>query len=70
MRYHHLRSAVHRFLTEDGGQDLIEYALLTGVIGFAGAAMFDLIRTAIGNTYGTWESSTNDLWESPNPSGS
>ena len=63
------RSAIHQFLVDEDGQDLIEYALLTAFIGFAAIAVFDLIRQAIGITYGTWESEANDLWEPPDPAG-
>lgn len=64
-----MRSALHRLISDDHGQDLIEYALLTAVIGFAGLAAFGFIQSAIETTYGSWESSTNDLWEPPNPIG-
>ena len=64
-----MRAALRRLLTDDGGQDLIEYALLTGLIGLAGLAAFDFIQAAIGTTYSSWESSTNDLWEPPDPIG-
>jgi Flp pilus assembly pilin Flp len=63
------RLAIRQLLLDDGGQDLIEYALLTGLIGFAGLAVFDVIRGAIETTYDSWESSTNDLWEPPDPIG-
>ena len=64
-----MRSALRRLIFDDRGQDLIEYALLTALIGFAGLAAFDFIRAAIGTTYTSWESTTNDLWEPPNPIG-
>ena len=60
---------VNRFLHEDHGQDLIEYALLCTVIGLAGAAAFQLIMTAIGNTYGAWDNNVNNLWNTPDPAG-
>jgi hypothetical protein len=54
---------------DTSGQDLVEYALLTGAIGFAGLLMFDVILRAIGVTYGSWESSVDTLWEPPAPGG-
>jgi Flp pilus assembly pilin Flp len=60
-------SILRRFLLDDGGQDLIEYALLTALIGFAGLAAFDVIQGAIAATYGSWESSNNDLWVPNDP---
>jgi Flp pilus assembly pilin Flp len=62
-------SLLHRFIADEGAQDLIEYALLCTVIGFAGAAAFQLIMAAIGNTYGTWDTNVNGLWNTPDPAG-
>ena len=58
---------LHRLVVEENAQDLIEYALLCTVIGFAGAAAFQLIMSAIGNTYGQWDTQVNDLWNTPDP---
>ena len=56
-----------RFIVEQDGQDLIEYALLTGAVGFAGALAFDALGDAINGTYTSWDTGVNDLWEVPNP---
>jgi Flp pilus assembly pilin Flp len=56
-----------RLLADEDGQDLLEYALLATTIGLAAALAFDLIGSAIQNTYGVWEVGVNGLWESPNP---
>ena len=40
-----------RLLLETDGQDLIEYALLTTFIGFAGAAAWTAMQTGLGNAY-------------------
>jgi hypothetical protein len=61
---------LRRLFREDSGQDLVEYALLTMVVGFAGAVAAPLISDAIEVVYGTWVGSTNNLWESPDPAGS
>lgn len=60
---------VHLF-DDDSGQDLVEYALLTMVVGFAGAVAAPLVSDAINYVYGTWVAGTNDLWVSPDPAGS
>lgn len=57
-------------LADESGQDLVEYALLTSAIGLACVAVFDTLLTAIGAAYGSWETGTDSLWETPNPSGS
>jgi Flp pilus assembly pilin Flp len=62
-----LRRAVNELITSEDGQDLIEYALLTGAVGFAGAATWPLIVTGIGVTYQSWDVATQGLWEVPDP---
>jgi Flp pilus assembly pilin Flp len=56
-----------RLLAEETGQDLIEYALLTAAIGFAGVVGINLIGAAINTTYSSWDTSVNSLWEVPPP---
>jgi Flp pilus assembly pilin Flp len=65
-----VRVFVTRLFREDSGQDLVEYALLTMVVGFAGAVAAPLISDAIAVVYDSWVGTTNNLWESPNPAGS
>jgi Flp pilus assembly pilin Flp len=57
----------HRLYREDDGQDLVEYALLTGAIGFAGVAGMNLLGIAINAVYGSWDTGVNSLWEVPPP---
>jgi Flp pilus assembly pilin Flp len=56
-----------RLLAEETGQDLIEYALLTAAIGFAGVAGISLLGAAINTTYTSWDTGVNNLWEVPAP---
>jgi Flp pilus assembly pilin Flp len=56
-----------RLLVDDHGQDLIEYALLTGAIGFAGAVAFQALGGTIHDAYVGWDTGVNGLWEVPNP---
>ena len=55
------------FLREEGGQDLIEYALLTATIGFGAVAAFGLFGGAINAVYTSWDTGVNTLWETPPP---
>jgi len=64
-----MRTLLVRLVADEAGQDLIEYALLTTTVGFASALAFDLIGSAIANTYGSWETGVNSHWESPDPGG-
>jgi Flp pilus assembly pilin Flp len=61
------RRASRRLLVDDDGQDLIEYALLTGIV-VAVALVALPLADELGDIYETWNSSVNDLWEPPPPS--
>ena len=58
---------LRRLLAEENGQDLIEYALLTGAIGLAGVVGINLLGAAINATYASWDTGVNNLWEVPAP---
>ena len=58
---------LRRLATETDGQDLIEYALVTTLIGFAGAAAWSAIQTGLGNAYGGFNAAVWDLWEPADP---
>ncbi len=64
------RSLVGRLCCDEGGQDLVEYALLTTVIGLAGALAWTFVSQAIGGTYSSWVSGVDSLADPPTPSGS
>jgi Flp pilus assembly pilin Flp len=65
-----VRGFLCRLVSDDKGQDLIEYALLCTFIGLAGVGVFGLICQAIATTYGSWNTSTNTIWQTPPPAGS
>ena len=58
---------VLRLVRDEQGQDLIEYALLTAVIGFAGLAVFGVLLNVISNSYGSQETAVNDRWVPSDP---
>jgi Flp pilus assembly pilin Flp len=63
-------SLVVRFFTEEGAQDLIEYALLAAFIGIAGWAVLLTLTGVIGATYASWLDPTNGVpgqWDPPEP---
>ena len=62
-----MRRLLHRWLCEEAGQDLVEYALLAAFVGLAGLAGFTAISSAIGNNYADSNSSVQGLWEIPAP---
>jgi Flp pilus assembly pilin Flp len=50
-----------RIFREDGGQDLIEYALLSALIGIVGILAWTNVGAAIFSTYGGWDTGVQNL---------
>jgi Flp pilus assembly pilin Flp len=55
-----------RFLREEGGDDLIEYALLTTCVGAVGAAAMTFFSSQIAAAYQSWNYGQQNLWR-PDP---
>ena len=67
------RNMLARFVREDGGQDVVEYALLAAFFGVIGYLAMSGIGTAVLNTYTSWMDPTSgvpSLWDPPAPAGS
>lgn len=62
-----IKKFVAYLILDDGGQDLVEYALLTVFVAIVGAMTFDLVEAAIGNAYVEWDTGEQDLWEPNDP---
>ncbi len=62
-----VKELMARLVVDDGGQDLIEYALLTAFIGLAGAAAFTLVASSMSTAYSSWGTGINNLWEPADP---
>jgi Flp pilus assembly pilin Flp len=62
-----MRQQFHRWLSDEAGQDLIEYALLAAFVALACIAGFNAISGAIGGTYTNSNTAVQDLWEVPEP---
>jgi Flp pilus assembly pilin Flp len=58
----HIMQLVARFVSEEAGQDLIEYALLTAIVTVSSVLIFSTIQGKIGNSYFTWQSLGQDRW--------
>jgi Flp pilus assembly pilin Flp len=52
---------------DDGGQDLLEYALLTGIIAIAGILLFPTIRSSMASAYQNWNNNAQNIWAPPPP---
>jgi Flp pilus assembly pilin Flp len=65
-----MKTILQRFACDDGGQDLIEYALLGALIGIGGIVAWTNVGTAILGTYSGWDTSVQALSScTPDPSG-
>jgi Flp pilus assembly pilin Flp len=62
-------TALSRLVRDERGQDLVEYALLTGTVGLAAIATWPLIVTAIGQAYTALDGNTQAIAAPPNPGG-
>jgi Flp pilus assembly pilin Flp len=61
---------IERLLADDSGQDIVEYALLTALIGIAGLLVWNQLATLIGAVYGQTDTDVQNLYAPPNPGGS
>jgi Flp pilus assembly pilin Flp len=64
-----MKVLLRRLILSDQGQDVIEYALLTGGIGIAAIATWPVLAQAIGLAYIRLDTSTQNLWEPLPPVG-
>ena len=63
----HVTAALATFVSDEGGQDLVEYALLGAFIGVVSVIVWQNIATAIGLRYTEYNTNVNSLWASPEP---
>lgn len=57
-----------RFVRDDSGQDIIEYALLSSILAIAGILLLPLIYTRIQDLWEPTHTDVNDLWIPNDPS--
>ena len=50
-------------VADDSGQDLIEYALLTAIIGITGVLILSTLSTTMGTAYRRWNSAGQNAWQ-------
>jgi Flp pilus assembly pilin Flp len=61
-----------QFLLDDTGQDLIEYALLTGLISVGSVVLFQQIAASMNSAYAGpsgWNKAAQAVWEPCAPGG-
>jgi Flp pilus assembly pilin Flp len=64
-----MNELLRQVIFSEEGQDVIEYALLTGAIGFAGLAQWPAIEASLRTAYQTLDTQTQNLWVPPDPVG-
>ena len=55
-------SARHRFVTDDHGRDLVEYALLGAFIALSSLVVAQVFPGVMSAVYLSWQAATNGLW--------
>jgi len=60
---------LRRLITDDDGQDLLEYALLTGFVALATVAGVNALGGAINTAYTNWDANQQAIWQPPPPAG-
>jgi Flp pilus assembly pilin Flp len=62
-------SMLHRWLTEEDGQDILEYALLASFLGFSAVAGVNFLGSAMNTAYTAWDSAAQSdaVVEMPDP---
>lgn len=56
-----MKRALVRFVSDESGQDIIEYALLSALIGVVGILIWQNIGIGIGNAYRGWDTGVQDI---------
>lgn len=65
-----MTSLLCRLITEEQGQDLLEYVLLTAAVSVATVLGIGALGGAINSVYTAWDTSTQNLWEPQAPAAS
>ena len=64
---HRMGRLLRQLVKDDAGQDLLEYALLTGIIAIAGILLFPTIQSKMAGAYQDWNDNAQAIWEIPPP---
>jgi Flp pilus assembly pilin Flp len=53
---------IRRLITDDRGQDLVEYILLGALVGLASLILANVMPGVMNAVYVSWDTSTQSLW--------
>ena len=56
-----------QLVSDDSGQDLIEYALLTAIVGISGVLILSALSMTMGTAYSSWNTAGQNAWEPGSP---
>jgi hypothetical protein len=59
--------SLRRLACEDGGQDVLEYAILSAFVGVVALLTLNLLGVTLADVYSGWGISVDALWEPPAP---
>ena len=62
-----IRQLVASLISDDSGQDLVEYVLLAAFVALATMVGLKAIENVIGAKYVTWDTNEQNLWIPPEP---
>jgi Flp pilus assembly pilin Flp len=62
-------TSVRRLVREDGGLELVEYALIVALVALVTAAALSGLQTALHDAYVSWDSGNQSLSQMPAPGG-
>ena len=64
-----IQGCICRFIVDDRGQDLVEYALLSGIVGIVGLLVFPQLLDQMTAAYTNTITATESAWEpcAPDP---
>ena len=65
-----MRQLFRRFVSEDDGQDLVEYALLAAFVALASVAALDAIQASLRTAYTSWITAAQSCSQMPAPGSS
>jgi Flp pilus assembly pilin Flp len=64
---HRMSRLLRQLARDDAGQDLLEYALLTGIIAIAGILLFPTIQSSMASAYQNWNDNAYAISDAPPP---
>jgi len=64
-----LVTLVTAFVHDERGDDLVEYALLAGLIGLVGVLAFNTVSGRMSNAYTGWNANAQSQWKPCPPGG-